>query len=219
MPQTTLLGTLLAASSILLTRQPATAASPEALLEPGRTYTLTVARDGVTQQASGSVLALTPDWVVMAREVDVRTVRAVPTRIPWPFNRLFKNVGLGRVIEVMWIARAHIASAEPDSQMPPTPIALPAGDSHPPLDAECTIESVEQSERIARDGALTRLSDDAATLDLEYSVAAARPLPILGSLPGIGRYFHQVQARTVRATRDIPCGDILCIRMQLPSSN
>jgi len=216
----------------------ADAKAEAAKLVIGDWYKLQVKRRGVSAQFQGALVKLNDQWIVLRIVSEGRTEFGVPVVSKIPFaGRLFKNVGIGRTDDMLWIPREAATveqrtmfaqqAAAADSVVPAAAkenvsLQAPAGEE-PPAGCACTLHFAgagpsqageEQATVKEQDtGALVEVTDDAVNLMVTRRVSTSVRLPLVGDLPVIGPAFTRERDEVRKERRQIDRADILCLRV------
>ena len=185
-------------------------ASPRAdALVVGYEYVVAAERHGVRQQLSGTLVKVNDRWIVLRCVLESRNETGVPVMSRLPYvNRLFKNVGIGRSDENIWIPRAAATSRTRTSSQPVV-VQPPKGDS-PPAQDHCWIESVSQGRLVRRRGDIAASTADGLTFVHDVEIAETTSVPVLGGIPVLGTAFRRTHHRVVQSRDELSHDDILC---------
>jgi hypothetical protein len=182
----------------------------------GDSYWIHVERDGIQQDCGGELAKATDRWIVVHSLSEGRNERGVPvlSKIPY-IDRLFKNVGIGRVDNYVWIPRdAATIRGRLRAANPPVAESL-AGDE-PSLRATCEVTFVGSDHKVAdRDGKLLKITDDRLTLVETETFSVEVRKPGWSNLPVVGGYFVDTRTETREKLTDIARSDLLCLRTRV----
>ncbi len=124
----------------------------------------------------------------------------------------FKNVGIGRVDDYVWIPREAATIRGRLRAAKPVAIEPPAGGDEPSLRAECEVTFVGCDHKVADlDGKLQRISDDRLTLLKTETSSVEVRKPGWSNLPLVGSYFVDTRMETRETLTDIARKDLLCL--------
>lgn len=185
-------------------------------LVPGDGYFVQVAPHGVEQVVSGDLAKLSDHWIMLVSISSAdRIEHGVPVLSHIPhINRLFKNVGIGRSQEDVWIPRDAATIRGRIRRLKAAPLEPPAGDE-PPMRVDCHITSIGgDSKLVERDGKLTAIAADRLTLLVTETVNVEVRKPGWSSLPLVGGYFIDTRQEMHQSFIDIPAGDIASVRFR-----
>ena len=133
------------------------------------------------------------------------------------FNRLYKNVGIGRSNQYVWIPRSAVIvrgrTLAADHNRPETP----DGDD-PAQGTDCTVHTAAQDEETPQRGRVVAVSDDEVTLDVQIHELIHTPIPVLRNIPFVGEQFHRTDFVSRQSKCRIPLDDIVCIRVDNSAS-
>jgi hypothetical protein len=205
----------------------------------GDWYKLRVKRRGVSAHFEGGLVKINDQWIVLRIVSEGRTEFGVPVVSKIPFaGRLFKNVGIGRTDDMLWIPREAATveqrtkfaqqAAATDGVVPVAAkenvaIQAPAGDE-PPAGRACTLQfalarsgagQAEEGQKVEeRDsGDLIEVTDDAVSLMVTRNVSESASVPLVGELPIIGRAFTRERTVIRKERRQIDRADLLSLRV------
>jgi len=180
----------------------------------GDQYVLDVQRPGGREKYDGELIKVTDKWLVLQQRRESRNECGVPILSKLPYTgRLFRNVGIGRWEEQLWIPRDAaivqgriqdedgVASAEPEGE-------------GPELQRDCSV-SLNKVGHLTQ-GKLTAVADEEIVLSVASTMTTQTPLPVLGKLPLIGGAFNRTQTQEISEDQRIAMADVLCIRMFAP---
>jgi hypothetical protein len=182
----------------------------------GDTYWIRVERQDVPQDISGDLVKATDRWIVLARLMEGRSDYGVPVLSSIPhINRLFKNVGIGRVNEYAWIPRDAVTIRGRVHAANPLAVDPPAGDE-PSLRADCEVSYIGAENKADEHyGKLEAISENQLTLLESESYTVEVRKPGWSKLPWIGGYFVESRTETREKRTEIARGDLLCIHARI----
>jgi hypothetical protein len=126
---------------------------------------------------------------------------------------MFKNVGIGRTEQDIWIPREATMIRGRIRAVKPEPMEPPSGDDPSPQTV-CRIIFVEDDHKAAeQEGKLEMIADDQLTLVASETVSTEVRKPAWSNLPLVGGYFVSTRSETRETHPQFARGDILCVRM------
>jgi hypothetical protein len=182
----------------------------------GDGYWIHVERNGVQQECAGDLVKATDRWLVLHSLSESRSERGVPVASKLPYvNRLFKNVGVGRADEYVWIPRDAATIRGRLRAAKPVAIEPPAGDE-PSLRAACEVTFVGADHKVAdREGKLQAITDERLTLLVRETFSVEVRKPGWSNLPLVGGYFIDTRTETREKLADVVRADLLCLRIRV----
>jgi hypothetical protein len=194
-------------------------AEPDARIDHlvvGDGYWIHVERNGVQQDCGGDLAKATDRWIVLRSLSEGRSERGVPVlrKIPY-IDRLFKNVGIGRTDNYVWIPREAATIRGRLRAAKPVDFEPPAGDE-PGERSPCEVTFVGSDHKVAdRDGKLLKIAKDRLTLVETERFSVEVRKPGWSNLPVVGGYFIDTRTETRETLTDIARSDLLCLRVRV----
>lgn len=210
-----LLGFVACLPTISLAQEESTAAVNE--LVTGDQYTIRVERSGASESYTGLLLLAHPDWIVLQQEEAGRHEGVPISQRPF-FNRMFKNVDIGREEILVWLPREAatiVQRVKPHDQRPLVDVAELGT---PFCFSSCDIDYVEAGELKKLHGALFQVEDADFTIKWETMVAEQKSLPLLGDIPLVGRAFQYPVFAAQYHEHKLMCEDVLAVRVKCEDS-
>ncbi|HEY2841158.1 MAG TPA: hypothetical protein VGJ26_18525 [Pirellulales bacterium] len=207
----------------------------------GDWYKIRAKRRGHSASFEGSLVKVNDQWIALRIIREGRHEFAVPVASKLPFvGRLFRNVGIGRSDETLWIPR-EAATVEERTPARAEPVAVevvkqtaavgleepkvvtattkagpetqPLADERPPTGRACEIQMVGAKELEETAGEVFAVTDDVISLNVTRVVAVSEQIPLLGDLPMVGRAFRREHIERRQERRQVDRADILCLRI------
>jgi hypothetical protein len=179
-------------------------------LEIGDGYTISIERGGVKKQFNGTLVKATDRWLVLMTVLEGRHESAVPvvSKVPG-IGRLFRNVGIGRMNEYVWLPReaatvqGRVIATEPRKIEPPE-------NELPRSGTDFSIQFVQEGKVVDRFGKFT-LGEEQITCCTTRSEARVRGVPVLAELPVMGSLFRRTTIHVREVEEQFSWNDVLCI--------
>lgn len=178
-------------------------------LQTGDTYRVAVERQGVKKEFEGVLLKANEKWIVL-KAAGPPVERGVPIAAKVPYvNRLFRNVGVGRLEEIRWLPREAVTihGRSKAGKVATSELALP---EVPPSDAGYFIELVHDGKEVAHTAKVT-FGDKHLTCHQKICEARERGVPVLSEIPIVGRAFRKEYMRVDVVDVQYSWDDVLCI--------
>lgn len=195
----------------------------------GDWYKVRVKRRGVSAQLQGELVKVNDQWIVLRVISEGRSEYAVPvaSKIPYVGKRLFKNVGIGRRDDNLWIPRdaatveerTSLAQRKGETDGVAQVAAEAASDApvtvgeEPPAGGACELEIAGAKASEQAVGEVVAVTDDVVSLMVTRNVAVTEVVPLVGELPFVGRAFTRDRVERRKERRQIDRADILCLRV------
>jgi len=212
-------------------------ADAEALVVGDR-YRIRVKRRGISHLVSGDLVKVNNQWIVLRMVSEGRTEFAVPvvSKVPYFGKRLFKNVGIGRIDETLWIPRevatvdqrtitatapddkvtqtsTFDAQTQQDRKAPPIdPRLIPSGEE-PPTGSACDLELASSKEVVHASGDVVAVTDEVVSLMITENLQEQIRVPVLGDVPFLGKAFSQTRTIQRQTRRHFDRADLMCVRI------
>jgi hypothetical protein len=207
----------LAAAIALFATSVVQAGDPDTHIEHlvvGDGYFIQVEQHGVQQVLSGNFAKQTDHWIVLHQLSEGRNETGVPVVSKFPYvNRLFKNVGIGRTDELLWIPRDAATIRGRIRAINPASAEAPISDE-PSTRTLCRVIFVGDDHKVAEhEGKIEKIANDQLTLSADETVSFEVRKPGWSNLPLVGGYFVNTRTETREAHSQFARSDILCIRI------
>jgi len=180
----------------------------------GDGYTIVAQRNGIRERLMGDLVKANDRWIVLRSVSEGRHEYGVPvlSSVPFVGKRMFRNVGIGRTDELLWIPReaAQIMGRTLATDKPA--IDSPQG-GDPALQSDCTVQLVTEQRTVQREGKVVATSDSELTLAIETVEAVHKPRAVLSRIPVVGDSFYSTTYETRRTKERLALEKVLCVRM------
>lgn len=178
----------------------------------GDIYEIRAERRGIGERMRGSLVKVTPRWIVLHVVSQQKRVEAASGWADAPLiGPLFRKSRLETAEQFVWVPR-EAALIEKHQPLPePDVVATPPGDD-PPKNVACTVQLAGHHEVARRDGGLEAVTARQLTLSVPKVVAVEAPTNTLDYLKvkALGR---DGESRTEVLRQELPLRDILCVRV------
>ena len=180
----------------------------------GDGYTIVAQRNGIRERLMGDLVKANERWIVLRSVSEGRHEYGVPvlSSVPFVGKRMFRNVGIGRTDELLWIPReaAQITGRTLATDKPA--VDAPQGED-PALQSDCTVQLVTEQRTVQREGKVVATSDSELTLAIETVEAVHKPRAVLSRIPVVGDSFYSTTYETRRTKERLVLEAVLCVRM------
>jgi hypothetical protein len=182
----------------------------------GDGYWIHVERDGVQEECNGNLARATDHWIVLHSLSEGRNERGVPVLSSLPVvGRKFKNVGIGRTDNYIWIPR-DAATIRGRLRVANPAVAESLAGDEPRLRAACEVTFVGSDHKVADlNGKLQAITDERLTLLVSETFSVEVRKPGWSNLPLVGSYFIGTRTETREKLTDIARSDLLCLRIRV----
>lgn len=177
----------------------------------GDHYELRVVRANDQETVSGRLIRITTRWLVLHSVTEQRNEQGAPASDFPGFNRLFKNVGIGRRDESIWVPRdaARIKARtlrdhDPQEKLPPGAAPLAYGTA---------VVRLADGDTLGKNGELEAVSDDGVIFKSTEQIEVKKPVPVVGQLPLVGGLFQRTEYEAREHRSRYRPADVLCIRV------
>lgn len=178
----------------------------------GDIYEIRAERRGIGERMRGSLVKVTPRWIVLHV---VSTQKQTEAPSGWAdaplIGPLFRKTRMEKAEQFVWVPR-DAALIEKHQPLPePDTIAPPPGDD-PPRNTGCTVQLAGHNAVARRDGGLEAVTAKKLTLSVPKVVAVEAPSNGLDYLKfkALGR---GQESRTEVSRQELSVGDVLCVRV------
>jgi hypothetical protein len=192
--------------------------APDAIdhLAVGDSYIVVVERHGVERRLEGDLVKANLRWIVLRNLSEGRNEFGVPVLSKLPYlNRAFKNVGIGREDQHLWIPR-EACTVQGRIRAAVALAVTPLAEESPPAEAGCTVELAENNKLVRQHGDMEISPSGAMHFKTSEETQVETPRPVLGRLPLVGKQFTTTHTEFRDRQRRIPHEDLLCIRVSTP---
>lgn len=180
----------------------------------GDGYTIRVERNGVTETIAGDLVKATANWIVLERQQGEQTEYAVPiSKLPY-FSRTFKNVGVGREHDVVWLPR-EAATIEQRSMSAEQPPLTEIDGDEPPSGQLCHVQYVAGAEAKSVSGKLSNDEGTDLTVSSEVMVEERQGVPMLSEIPLVGRAFTRTTRIAQHRSHKLARANVLAVRVDI----
>lgn len=180
----------------------------------GDSYTIRVERSGVVESFSGALVKANAEWIVLERELEGRNEQGIPSSKLGFFNRTFKNVGIGREHDVVWLPREAATVEQRTMSAKRAELAEVATDE-PPTNSFCRIQYADGAETKSISGELSSQDETDLTVSSEVMVEERQGVPLLSDIPLVGRAFTRKTQVSQHRSHKFARDDVLAVRIEL----
>jgi hypothetical protein len=177
----------------------------------GDQYTIAVKRNDLEKQYAGELVKANDHWIVLRNVREERTEFGVPILSKVPYvNRMFKNVGIGRNSDILWLPREFAAikgrtrSINRDNE--PTDLS-----SLPHRRRHCTLDYFDNDKLVECQGTLKKSTNEHFTIVEERYEEVVQGVPYAKNMPYVGSLFRRTVTRRSEIVHELDRDDILCI--------
>lgn len=178
----------------------------------GDIYEIRAERRGIGERMRGSLVKVTPRWIVLHVESWQERIEPQSGWADAPLiGPLFRKNRPEKIEQFVWVPRGA-ALIEKHQPLPePDAIAAPPGDD-PPRNTACTVQLAGHTAVGRRDGGLEAVTAKKLTLSVPKVVAVEAPSNGLDYLKfkAMGRGD---ESRTEVSRQELPLRDVLCVRV------
>lgn len=178
----------------------------------GDHYRIRVQRDGDHEIVNGTLVKVTERWIVLHHVAEGRAEQGVPVLRDFPgLNKVFKNVGVGRTDESVWVPR-DIAKVEARTlREEKTEVKVPHGAA--PMAFGAGMVRLADRDRWGKNGQLEAISDDGVMFKSTELIETRKPVPVIGQLPLLGNLFETTEYEPREHRASYTPDKILCVRV------